>query len=44
MLLVFEIVFSVSVISRIEYIGDGVDGGSGCGAVGRFKHPFGLKE
>ena len=43
MLLVFEIVFSVPVISRIEY-GGGVGVGGGWGALGRLKHPFGLKE
>ena len=53
MLLVFWIVFSVPVISRIESIGggrekgwegEGVGGGGGWGAVGGLKHPFKLKE
>ena len=50
MLLVFDRLFSAPVISRIDSIGSGwVGGGSGgrrggLGAVGRLKHPFGLKE
>ena len=39
-LLVFEIVFSASVISWIESIGGGCVGGGG----GGLKHPFELKE
>ena len=44
MLLVFEIVFSVPVISQIESIGDGWVIGGGWGAKGRLKNPFGFKE
>ena len=46
MLLVFEIVFSAPVISRIESIGGGRAGGGwdGWEAEGRLKHPLELKE
>ena len=43
MLLVFQTVFSVPVISRIECIGSGRAGG-GWEAEGRLKQPFRLKE
>ena len=42
MLLVFERFFPVPVISRIESIRGGVDGGDRWGAEGGVKHPFGL--
>ena len=44
MLLIFEIVFSVPVISQIESIGDGWTGEEwgGWGAEGKIKQPFGL--
>ena len=50
MLLVFEMIFSVPVISQIESIGGRWLGGGGMGGVGswgaegRLKHQFGLKE
>ena len=46
MQLVFETVFSVPVISRIESIGDGRVGGEwgGWGAEGGVKHQFRLNE
>ena len=50
MLLAFQIVFSASVISRIESIGGGQaggglgGGGGGWEAEGRLKQPFGLKQ
>ena len=50
MFLVFQIVFSATVISRTESIGGGrvggggVGGGGGWGAEGGVKQPFGLKE
>ena len=44
MLLVFEIVFSVSVISRIESIGGGWEKGGWWGAVGGLQQLFGPKE
>ena len=49
MLLVFQTVFPVSVISQIEFIeggeweGGGMGGGNGRGAKGGVKHPFRLK-
>ena len=50
MLLVFWMVFSAPVISRIESIGGGQAGGGGVGgggrwgAIGELKHPFRFKE
>ena len=44
MLPVFEIAFSVPVISQIESIGGGQTGRGGWGAKDRLKQTFGLKE
>ena len=46
MLLVYEIVFSVPVISQIESIGGGCEGGSGSGWESEegLKQPFRLKH
>ena len=38
--LVFEVVFLIAVISPIEFIGVGVGGGGGLGAVGGLKQAF----
>ena len=44
MLLVFQMVFSVPLISQIESTGGGRGGGNGWEAEGRSKQPFRLKE